>query len=166
MRQAAEGWFMKMIEVREQDEVDGRQVLDFQAGAFNALKEEEPVGKIGVNENVQVGELNEERRMADPSDVRLRQVSIWETRGSADGCPVRVQSSGSSKPFHRKRCEGCIAWAGVRSLNDLGRGWLFGRGGLGMFVLVKLFFSRASSRTSRGTEYRAAQQRRPTFTSY
>ncbi len=70
MRQAAQGGFVKMIEVRvgEQDEIDGREVLDFQAGAFDAFEEEKPVGEIGIDEDVEVGELNEERRVTDPGD--------------------------------------------------------------------------------------------------
>lgn len=70
MRQSANGWFVKMIEVRvrEQDEVNRRQVLDFQAGAFDAFEKEKPVGEIRVDEDVQVGELHEERGVPDPGD--------------------------------------------------------------------------------------------------
>jgi hypothetical protein len=70
MRQTAQGGFMEMIEmrVREQDQIDGREVFDFQAGAFDAFEEKQPVGKIRVDEHVEVRELNEEGRVADPGD--------------------------------------------------------------------------------------------------
>jgi hypothetical protein len=70
MRQFAETWFVKVIEMRvgEQDEIDGRQVFDFETGAFDAFEEEEPVGEIGVDENVEIGELNKEGGVTDPGE--------------------------------------------------------------------------------------------------
>ena len=46
-------------------------MLDFQSRAFNALKQEQPVGEIRINQNVQVSELNEKGGMADPGDGGL-----------------------------------------------------------------------------------------------
>src|SRR6267154_771660 len=76
--QLAQGWLVEMVEVGvgQQDEIDGRQVLDAEAGTFDALEEEEPVGEIGVNEDVQVGELDEERGVADPGEGDLTVVEL------------------------------------------------------------------------------------------
>ncbi|MDB6016623.1 MAG: hypothetical protein JWR19_1112 [Pedosphaera sp.] len=68
--QFAEGRFVKVIEmgVGEEDEIDGGQVLDFKAGTFDAFEEEKPVGEIGVDEDVEVGELDEEGGVANPGE--------------------------------------------------------------------------------------------------
>ena len=54
MRQPAQRRLVKMIEVRvrEQHEINPRQVLDFQAGTLDALQQEQPVGEIRVNQDV------------------------------------------------------------------------------------------------------------------
>ena len=61
---------MKVVEVgvREQDQVNGRQILDFQTGTLDTFQQKKPVRKIRVNQYVQVRELDEERCMADPGD--------------------------------------------------------------------------------------------------
>lgn len=71
--QFAEGRFVKVVEVgvSEEDEINGRQVFDAEAGAFDAFEQEEPVGEIGVNEDVQVGELDKKRGVADPGEGDL-----------------------------------------------------------------------------------------------
>jgi hypothetical protein len=71
---------VKVIEVRvrEQDEIDGRQILDAQAGAFDAFEEKNPIGEIRINENIQVRELHEERRVADPSERDLPVIKFGE----------------------------------------------------------------------------------------
>ena len=70
MRQSAEGGFVEMIKVRvrEQDQIDGREVLDFHAGALDAFEEEQPVGKVWIDEDVEISELNQKRGVADPGD--------------------------------------------------------------------------------------------------
>lgn len=77
VRQLAQARLVKMIEVRvrEQHEIDGREMLDAQAGAFDALEEKKPIRKIRVDEDVEIGELHEERRMANPrqGDLAARQ---------------------------------------------------------------------------------------------
>ena len=59
-RQAAQRRFVEMIEVRmrQQHQINPRQVPDFQAGTLDALQEEQPVRKIRVNQNVQVRKLD------------------------------------------------------------------------------------------------------------
>jgi hypothetical protein len=80
VRQTAQRWFMKMIEVRvrEQNQIDGREILDFQAGTFDAFEQEQPVGKIGVDEDVEIGELNEEGRVTDPGDRHFAVFQFWK----------------------------------------------------------------------------------------
>ena len=64
---------MKMIEmsVRQENQINGGQVFDSQAGALDAFEQEQPVGEIRVDENVQIGELRQERSMADPGERNL-----------------------------------------------------------------------------------------------
>ena len=71
------------VRVREQDEIDGREVFDFQAGAFDAFEEEKPVGEIRIDEDVEVGELNEEGGVADPGDGDFAVIQFGED-GPAD----------------------------------------------------------------------------------
>ena len=73
MRQSAQRRFVKMIEmrVRQQHQVNRRQVADFQAGTFDAFQEEQPVRKIRINQHVQVRELDQKRRVTDPGDGDL-----------------------------------------------------------------------------------------------
>jgi len=80
VRQFAQGWFVEVVKVGvgQEDEIDGRQVFDAQAGAFDAFEEEEPVGEIGVNQDVQVGELDQKRGMADPGEGDLAAVEFWK----------------------------------------------------------------------------------------
>jgi hypothetical protein len=71
---------MVEVRVREQDKVNGREILDAQAGAFDALEQEQPVGEIRVDENVQVGELDEERGVANPGQRNLAASEFGENR--------------------------------------------------------------------------------------
>ena len=73
MGQTAQRWLVKMVEmrVRQQHQIDPRQMLDSQAGAFDPLQQEKPVGKIGIDQNIQVSELDQKRRMANPGDRHL-----------------------------------------------------------------------------------------------
>jgi hypothetical protein len=73
MWQPPQGRLVKMIKVRvrQQNQVNRRQVVDFQAGTFDALEQKQPVRKIRVNQHVQIRELDQERRVADPGDGNL-----------------------------------------------------------------------------------------------
>jgi hypothetical protein len=84
---------VKMIEmsVGEQDEIDRRQVADAAAGAFDSLQKEKPVGEIGIDENVQVAELNEKRSVTNPSQ---RNVSFCQLRKDR----TAMLSMAASKP--------------------------------------------------------------------
>ena len=82
MRKAAKRWFVKMIEmrVRKQNQVNRREMFDLQPRAFQTLQKEQPVGEIRVNENVQIMELNQEGRMADPGQRDLPRAQFGEHR--------------------------------------------------------------------------------------
>src|SRR2546423_2298666 len=69
MWEQAESGLVKMIKVRvgQQDEVNRGQIFEAQAGPFNSFEQEESVGEIGIDQDIQVGELNQKRRVADPS---------------------------------------------------------------------------------------------------
>ena len=135
VRQPAEGRFVEMVEVGmgQEHQVNGRQVLEAQAGAFEAFQQKEPVGEVGVNEHVQVRELDQERGMADPSDGDLAGGELGE-RGAAL-VPVR-RVSRAFQTISRKKVRGLKCLAGVKSLNERGRGWrtCAGRYGLGLLI--------------------------------
>src|SRR5881628_505596 len=73
MRQAAQGWFMKMIEVSmsQQYQINRGEVLDPQPGAFDAFEEEQPIGEVGVDQHIQISELHQEGSMANPGNRYL-----------------------------------------------------------------------------------------------
>ena len=51
--------------MRQQHEVNRRQVGNLQARALDALEQEQPVGEVGVDQEVQVIELDEEPDLPD-----------------------------------------------------------------------------------------------------
>lgn len=73
MRQAPQRRLVKMIEVRvrQENKIDRREMADLYTCAFDAFQKEEPVRKIWIDENVEIVELNEERRVPDPGDGHL-----------------------------------------------------------------------------------------------
>ena len=99
--------FVKMIEmrVREQHQVNRRQVLDFQAGALDALQQKQPVRKIRVNQHVQVRELDQKRRVADPGNRHLAAVEFGEDRSPRLAHPRREQCFPDQLPEKRARIE-------------------------------------------------------------
>jgi len=75
---------VKMIEVRvrQQHEVNRRQIFYLHAGALDAFQEKKPVREIRVDQHVQVRELDEKRRVADPGDGDLAVLQFWEDRAA------------------------------------------------------------------------------------
>ena len=73
---------MKMIEmsVREQNQVDRRQMTDLDSRPFDALEQEQPVGEIGIDQYVQITELNQKRSVSDPGDRHLAGIQFGEIR--------------------------------------------------------------------------------------
>ena len=95
---------MEMIEVRvrEQIEIDGREVADFEPRTFDAFEEKEPVGKIRIDEDVEVGELDQEGGVADPGDGDLALGEFWENgalmlagAASQEGFPDHLVKEGA-----------------------------------------------------------------------
>lgn len=84
VRQAAQCGFVEMIKmgVSQENEVNGRKVLQFEAGAFDAFQKKKPVGEIRVDENIQIRELKQERSVADPGDGDLACSEFGESRFS------------------------------------------------------------------------------------
>ena len=60
VRQFAQRRLVEMVEVRvrEQDQINRRQILHAEAGTLEPLQEKKPVRKIRIHEHVQVVELN------------------------------------------------------------------------------------------------------------
>jgi len=79
---APQGAFMEMVEVGmgQQDQIDGRQIANGKSGALEAFEQEKPVGEDRVDEDVEVGELDQKRRVADPGDGDLVALEAGEDR--------------------------------------------------------------------------------------
>ena len=54
------------------------------AGALDPFQEEQPVGEVGVYQNVEIVELDEEARVPDPGDGYFTVRELWEV-----GFPMR-----------------------------------------------------------------------------
>jgi len=82
MWQSPQRWLVEMIEVRvrQQHQINRRKVLDFQSCPLKPLQKEKPVRKIRVHQNIQVGELDQKRRMTDPRDRDLSPLQFWKLR--------------------------------------------------------------------------------------
>jgi len=73
MGQPAKARLMEMIEmsVGQEDEIDGGQMLDAKARAFDAFEKEQPVGEVRIDQDVEIGELDEKGGVANPGDCYL-----------------------------------------------------------------------------------------------
>lgn len=59
------------MRVRDQDQIDLGQVFDFAPSPLEALHEENPIPKVGIDQQIQVGELTKKRSVPDPGDCDL-----------------------------------------------------------------------------------------------
>src|SRR5215467_487382 len=59
VRQATERRLVEMIEMGmgQQHQIDRGQVLDFQTGTLDSLQKEEPIGKVWIDQHVEIGKL-------------------------------------------------------------------------------------------------------------
>ena len=55
-------------------------MFDLQSGSFDALQEEQPVGKVRIDQHVQIRELDQKRRMPDPGDGDLAVIQFGKGR--------------------------------------------------------------------------------------
>jgi len=71
--QASKAWLVEMIEVGvgQENQVDGRQMFNPQAGTFDAFEQEKPICEIGIDQDIQVVELDKKGGVANPSDRYL-----------------------------------------------------------------------------------------------
>lgn len=81
-RDTPEGPPVEMIEVRvrNEDGIDRREIIDMQTGALKPLDHAQPHRPIGINEDVHPTELNEKRRMPNPSDANSAGLYLWKKR--------------------------------------------------------------------------------------
>ncbi len=70
---ASQGTPVEMIEVRvgHQDEVNGRQMMNFEAWLFQSLDHLEPFRPDGVDQDIDFVSLNKKRGVPDPGDANL-----------------------------------------------------------------------------------------------
>jgi hypothetical protein len=78
---------MEVIEVRvrQEDEVDRRKIGEFQSRSPQPLQEKQPIGKVRIDQDVEIRELNQEGGMTDPRDGDLSVRQLWKDRFL--GCP-------------------------------------------------------------------------------
>src|SRR6202453_5378489 len=78
--QTAQRFAVKMIEVgmSEQNDINWREILELKSGAADAFDEKEPIGKVRVDEDIEVGELGQKGGVADPSQGDLAVTELGE----------------------------------------------------------------------------------------
>ena len=84
------------MRVRNENEIDLRKIVDFATGASETFHEKNPVSEIGINQEIQIGELAEERGVADPGDGDLSFHQLRECWGMA----MSVAGSEPAFPDH------------------------------------------------------------------
>ncbi len=64
---------VQMVEVgmRHQHQIDGRQVVNLDAGMFDALDHLQPLGPVRVDQHAVLRRLHEKGGMSDPCDAHL-----------------------------------------------------------------------------------------------
>jgi len=61
--------------------------VDPEARVLEPFHEEDPICKIGINQQIKVGELAKKRGMSNPGDCHLAVDDLWEVRGAAGSGP-------------------------------------------------------------------------------
>ena len=104
MGQATKGGFVEMIKmgVGQQDQVDGWEMLDAEAGALDTFEEEKPVGEVRIDQDVEIVELDEERGMANPGhgyltfrELRERGLAMLSGSPGQQGFPNHLAKKGA-----------------------------------------------------------------------
>jgi len=68
------------MSVGEQHQVDRRQVADLDARSLDSLQQKEPVGEIGIDQDAQIVELDQELCVTDPRHRHLARIQAREFR--------------------------------------------------------------------------------------
>ena len=68
---------MVVVRMREEDQVDRRQVLKPATRAFDAFQQKKPIGEIWVYQHVQIAELHQKRGVTNPCDGHF---TVFELR--------------------------------------------------------------------------------------
>src|SRR2546423_3556119 len=68
------------VRVRDEDEIDRRQMMDVKARFFESLDHAEPHRPDRIDQNVRVVRLDQKRRVSDPSDANLSGLHFWKKR--------------------------------------------------------------------------------------
>ncbi len=66
--------------VRNEDEVDGREVVDLHSRLFDAFDNLEPFRPIGINEETMLRGLDQKRCVTDPCDANVARFEIRKDR--------------------------------------------------------------------------------------
>src|SRR5262249_28500882 len=79
---AAQGPAIEMIEMRVGDEhgVDRRQIVDVQSRTLQALDHAQPHRPVGIDQNIEPADLNEEGSVSDPGNAHLSRLYSGEER--------------------------------------------------------------------------------------
>ena len=76
---------MQMVEmrVRDQNVIDGRQVLDADARYAQAFQNEQPLGKVGVDQDILPADLQKESGVSDECDGEVLAIDQHRLAGFA-----------------------------------------------------------------------------------
>jgi len=86
---------VEMVEVGVGDEhqINVGQMVMCQAGMAQSPGDKQPIGPVGVHQNVSMGSLDQERGVADPGDAELSRFEPGKNRGGT----VAMAPSGGKK---------------------------------------------------------------------
>src|SRR5687767_9182874 len=68
--------------MREQNQIYRRQIRNLQPGTLDSFQEKKPVGKVGIDQNIQIVELNQERGVANPGQRHMTARQLGKLRAS------------------------------------------------------------------------------------
>ena len=73
-----------------------------EAGMAEAADHQQPVGPIGINQNVPVGTLDQKGSVPDPGDTDLAMLQFWEERRLAVAMAAFARKKGGKKYIGNK----------------------------------------------------------------
>jgi hypothetical protein len=71
---------MIKVSVRNEHQVNGRQMMNFEAGPFQSFDHLEPLRPVRVDQDIDFVSLKEKRGVTNPSDADFTFVKFWKLR--------------------------------------------------------------------------------------
>src|SRR6266496_1114707 len=109
LHQRPQRWHMKMVEmgVRDQNQINGREIVDLHSRLPQSLKYKKPARKIWINEDIFSADLHEKAGMPDKCDPHL---PVWHQFRF-----MRLAAARGDRrmPDQLAKCSGTLAKSGI-----------------------------------------------------